>query len=142
MRNNGFSIAILEVPKVVNIDFIKECYSRAEKIDQFTSDMLVKSFDLPIEDVDISDELEEEDLFKLGTDNLKRRKVSISYLKGAIEFVFLPMLGLSSSINEVENASYLNIKGAMFLVAGGESRYSYPSDVYKYIKAINMSGIV
>lgn len=142
MRYNEFSIAVLEIPKVVNIGLIKSCSKKSEGIDQFTADIIVNSFCLETDSVDISEDLDEDDLFEIGTEALKRKKTAIMFLKKSVEFIFIPMLGFSSSIHEFDDATYLNIKGSMYLVAGGNIRYNSPSDIYKYIKAINMSGII
>tara|TARA_R110002020_G_scaffold50716_7_gene143203 strand:+ start:923 stop:1381 length:459 start_codon:yes stop_codon:yes gene_type:complete len=138
---------IFKVPEKVSFEYIKKTKDRVRFIDYDVAESLFRFARLKIpESFDPSKHVEEEDLFNLSSDDLDRvskKAFAKIFLNEAIDEVLSPLM--VSSYNQSTNLtradlSYISIEGSIFIVTGGERKYTYssPTSSYDYLIALNI----
>ena len=144
---NDFYLMILEIPEVITLEYIKSTIEKASGIDIKTAKVLSEFVQYDIEDIDISEELEEEDLFNISSDDLKIKYAARQHLVDSINYVLSPRIGIDSRANldiSHNNMKYISIGSKTYAVTGYEKSYSSknPSMAYSYLVALNVSSII
>ena len=140
-----YEIELLKIPDAITIGYLESVINNIDSITDFSAAYLVKRFHISIDNEDISSEINEDDLYSLGTESLRVKKAAISYLKEAVEEILFPAVGYdikNSSPPRIDKGMFIRINNESYIVAGGESRYSYPSNTYCRLKAIKLSSIL
>ena len=119
MSSNNFKLIALEIPKSVGFEDIERMRDSVDSID-FEKARIINSFiKLDLEDIDISDELTEDDLFHIGEDALKEKKAVRDFLYESIDAILSPVSG--------EQVAYYS---------------SVKNKAYNYLLSLSMSGII
>ena len=141
-------IIIIKAPSDVSIDIIKKLKDRVRKISYDKSYIMNKYIKYDLDDIDISDDLSEEDLFNLKDEALKINKAAICHLIEAIDEVISPMIAISTRIGAGigrQDVSYFDIGNDKYIAAARRDGYHYSkteSIAYNYVLALNLSEIL
>jgi len=147
MSSNNFRLIALEIPKSISFEDIEIMRDSVSSID-FEKARIINNFiKLNLEDIDISDELTEEDLFHIGEDALKEKKAVRDFLYESIDAILLPRIMAESrfgtGINQ-DGFAYLELEGKVYAVSGDQVAYysSVKNKAYNYLLSLNISGII
>tara|TARA_A100001011_G_C14259687_1_gene821782 strand:- start:854 stop:1303 length:450 start_codon:yes stop_codon:yes gene_type:complete len=147
MSSNNFRLIALEIPKSISFEDIEIMRDSVSSID-FEKARIINNFiKLNLEDIDISDELTEEDLFHIGEDALKEKKAVRDFLYESIDAILLPRIMAESrfgtDINQ-DGFAYLELEGKVYAVSGDQVAYysSVKNKAYNYLLSLNISGII
>tara|TARA_B100000131_G_scaffold320092_1_gene367390 strand:- start:2354 stop:2794 length:441 start_codon:yes stop_codon:yes gene_type:complete len=141
-------LIIVKAPIDINVELIKKLKSKASSIDYDISYIMSKYINYDIENVDISEELSEKDLFKLKDESLKTHKAAISHLIEAIDEIIFPMISISSRIGSNigrDDVVYFDIGCDKYIAAARRDGYHYSkteSVAYEYLLSLNLSGVL
>ncbi len=145
--SNDFHLMVLKIPNEITMDYIKSLKEKVSLMDVETTKILNNFLSYDIEDVDVSDELEEEDLFSLTSDDIKIRKVAKNHLLSSIDKVLTHRLGMSNRL-EISlsdgDIKYIKIEDSMYAISGYTTSYMTKrmSTGYCSLVALNISGIM
>ena len=144
---NDFYLMVLEIPEVITLEYVKSLREDATSIDLETAHILNNFINYDIEGVEISEDLDEEDLYNLDSSDIKIKHAAKSHLVEAIDFVIAPRIGLSQRMHiplSPTSIKYININSHTYVASGYESTYmsKSPSRAYSYLVALNISSIV
>lgn len=146
MASSGFKFIAVEIPKVITIEFIKRVKSRAREVTAQDADILNSILKIDLSDVEVED-IGEDDLFEIGKDSLRAKRVVSELLLEAIDKILVPRISLEKRIDSSfsENSFiYIELENKLY-AASGESDYFYSSrrnKSYQQLLALNMSGIL
>jgi|TARA_R110001583_G_scaffold16234_7_gene66209 hypothetical protein len=138
---------MLEIPDDISPKYISDIKRKCCEIDDDVVLAISSIIDLKTDGIDISDDIDEDDLFHLGEDILKLRRAAIELLEQAVDQVLYPaMNSIRSSLVGLKrkDLAYIDIKGSRFVVTGMQKSYYSKSDseAYEYILALNISKIL
>ena len=146
MASSGFKFIAVEIPKTITINFIKDIRNKVGEITAQEAIILNSILKIDLSEVEV-DDLEEEDLFEIGKDSLRAKKVVSELLLEAISDIIIPRLNSDKRIDSalVENSFiYIEIENKTY-AASGESDYFYSSrknKSYQQLLALSISGIL
>lgn len=146
MASSGFKFIAVEIPKVITVEFIKRVKIRAREVTAQDADILNSILKIDLSDVEVED-IGEDDLFEIGKDSLRAKRVVSELLLEAIDKILVPRIGLENRIDSSfsENSFiYIELENRLY-AASGESDYFYSSrrnKSYQQLLALNMSGIL
>ena len=147
MSASKFKFIALEIPDNIDFQKIDEMKKRIASID-FEKARIINNFiNLSIDDVDISEELTEDDLFHIGEDALKIKKAVHDFLHESIDVVLAPRIMINSrlgtDINE-NGFAYLELENKIYAVSGEQTAYYSGSKnkAYSYLLSLSMAGII
>ena len=147
MSSNNFRLIALEIPKSISFEDIEIMRDSVSSIDFERARIINNFIKLNLEDIDISDELTEEDLFHIGEDALKEKKAVRDFLYESIDAILLPRIMAESrfgtDINQ-DGFAYLELEGKVYAVSGDQVAYysSVKNKAYNYLLSLNISGII
>jgi hypothetical protein len=138
---------ILQIPSEITLDYIKSLKQQANNIDIETARILNNFISYDIEELDASDDLEEEDLYNLTSDDLKIKKAARDHLIDAIDIVLSPRIGIKDRLGTPvasNSISYVIIKEDTYAMTGYQSTYMSkgPNKAYKFLTALSVSSII
>ena len=145
MSSGEFKFIIVEIPKVINLDYIKNIKNSIKNISTDDAMLINDVIDLDISDVQIED-LSEEDLFHLGENRLKIKSAVHTYLEEAVNLILLPRVNIEtrkgSSVNS-KSFAYLELGDKVYAITGDQASYygSKSNGTYNYMLALNLSGL-
>jgi|7_EtaG_2_1085326.scaffolds.fasta_scaffold00783_6 hypothetical protein len=146
MSSSEFKFIIIEIPKIINLDLIKNKKQEIKSISAEDALIINNLIELDLSEIEI-DDISEDDLFHLGKESLKAKKAVHLFLEDAIDTVLSPRININSRqggiISEKEFA-YLEMEGKLYAVSGDQVSYygSRVNEAYKYLLALNLSGIL
>tara|TARA_B100000131_G_scaffold320810_1_gene369891 strand:- start:4073 stop:4519 length:447 start_codon:yes stop_codon:yes gene_type:complete len=145
--SNDFYLMVLEIPEVITLEYVKSLKDKARSIDLETAYILNNFINYDIEEIDISEDLDEEDLYNLDSDDIRIKHAAKMHLLDAIDRVISPRIGMSQRMNISllpSSVRYINIGGHTYVASGYESTYmsKSPSKAYSYLVALNVSSII
>ena len=146
MSSSEFKFIIVEIPKVINIDSIKDIKNSIKDISTEDAIIINDIINLDVSDVQVGD-ISEDDLFHLGENRLKIKSAIHLFLEEAVNFILLPKLNartrLGSPVNGKEFA-YLEIENKVYALSGDQTSYygSKSNTAYDYLLALNLSGLL
>tara|TARA_B100001029_G_C14874463_1_gene346427 strand:- start:118 stop:576 length:459 start_codon:yes stop_codon:yes gene_type:complete len=146
MSSDKFDFIITEIPKNIDKDMVKDLFAAAKKIDAEESLIINKILKLDTEGV-IEESLNEDDLFELGEDSLKTKKVVQDFLFESITNVIVPMMYNENRTSSPLNSgdfSYVSINEKTYAVSGQHVSY-YSTKMnpgYMYVLALSLSDIL
>jgi hypothetical protein len=145
MSSSEFKFIIVEIPKVINLDYIKSIKKSIKDISTEDTFLINNIIDLDITDIQVED-LSEDDLFHLGESKLKIKSAVHAFLDEAVDVVLLPRLNVKirkgSSVNS-KSFAYLELDDKVYAVTGDQTSYygSKSNVAYDYLLALNLSGL-
>ena len=146
MSSDKFEYIIMEIPSSINKDTVKSLRSAVRKIDSEEAADINELLGLDIDDIS-GESLNEDDLFEIGEEGLRVKKVVQEFLNDAISQVIVPRMycedRLSSPLN-IGEFSYVTIKDSPHVIAGQQVSY-YSSKLnlgYKYVLGLSLSNIL
>lgn len=144
---NDFHLMVLEIPEEITLEYIELITEKALSLDLNSARVLSEFIDYDIDEIDLSDNLEEDDLFDIGGDNIKVKYAARNHLVDSINYVLSPRVGLSGRAGidiSPANIKYICIGDKTYAAAGYETSYSSkkPSRAYSYLVALNISSIM
>ena len=147
MPSNNFKLIALEIPKNIDFEVIDAMRGSVDSID-FEKARIINNFiKLDLEDIDITDELTEDDLFHIGEDALKEKKAVRDFLHESIDAILSPRIMADSrfgtDINQ-DGFAYLELEEKVYAVSGEQVAYysSVKNKAYNYLLSLSMSGII
>jgi hypothetical protein len=146
MSSSEFKFIIVEIPKVVNLDSIRNIKNSIKDISADDALILNSMIELDTSDIVVED-LSEDDLFHIGKESLKAKQAMHLFLEEAIDFILLPRININnrtgSMVNNKEFA-YLELESKTYAVSGDQVSYygSKSNRAYDYLLALNLSGIL
>ena len=96
---NDFYLMVLEIPEVITLEYVKSLKDNARSIDLETAYILNNFINYDIEEIDISEDLDEEDLYNLDSDDIRIKHAAKMHLLDAIDRVISPRIGMSQRMN-------------------------------------------
>ena len=147
MPSNNFKLIALEIPKSIGFEDIERVRGSVDSIDLEKARIINSFIKLDLEDVDISDELTEDDLFHIGEDALKEKKAVRDFLYESIDAILSPRIMADSrfgtDINQ-DGFAYLELEDKVYAVSGEQVAYysSAKNKAYNYLLSLSMSGII
>jgi len=146
MSSSEFKFIVIEIPKNITLDFIQNLKKSIKNISVEKAQIINGLLDLDISNIEI-DNLSEEDLFNIGKESLKIKKAVHFYLERAADLVLLPRINIANRkgtpIND-RGFAYLELENSLYVISGDQINYygSKTNDVYNYLLALNLSGIL
>ena len=145
--SSDFHLMVLKIPNEITMDYIKSLKEKVRLIDVETTKILNNFIEYDIEDVDVSDELEEEDLFSLTSDDIKIRKAAKHHLLNSIDKVLTHRLGMANRLGislSDSDIKYIKIENNIYAISGYVTSYMSKkmSSAYSSLVALNISGIM
>ena len=116
MASSGFKFIAVEIPKTITINFIKDIRNKVGEITAQEAIILNSILKIDLSEVEV-DDLEEEDLFEIGKDSLRAKKVVSELLLEAISDIIIPRLNSDKRIDSalVENSFiYIEIENKTY----------------------------
>jgi len=146
MSSSEFKFIIVEIPKVINLDSIKNIKNSIKDISAEDALILNSMIELDTSDV-VIDDLSEDDLFHIGKESLKAKHAMYLFLEEAIDFILLPRLNADSRSGSLVNNkefAYLEFENKVYAASGDQISYygSKSNKAYDYLLALNLSGIL
>lgn len=145
MSSDKFDFIIVEIPNNIDKQMINKMLESAQGLT--SNDAIIINRVLSLEPSNVGENLDEDDLFEIGEENLGIKKAVQEFLREAILEVMLPRMycekRVSSPIN-YGDFSYLSLDGKSYVVSGQTVSY-YSTKVstgYKYILAISISNVL
>ena len=144
---SDLQLMVLQIPNEISLDYIKELKKEVYDIDCETAKILNNFIDYDIDDIDISDELDEEDLYNITSEDIKIKHAARDHLVNAINLVLSPRIGISNRFNSpvIQNGiKYIVVKDCTYAIAGYEASYmsKVPSKSYSFLTALSISSII
>jgi len=144
---SDFYLMVLEIPEVITLEYTKALRDKAAAIDLETAYILNNFINYDIESIDISEDLDEEDLYNLNSDDLKIKHAAKIHLIEAIDCIISTRIGMSQRMDislSPTSVKYINIDGHTYVASGYESTYmsKSPTKAYSYLVALNISSII
>ena len=95
----------------------------------------------------ILEDISEEELFEIGKDSLKTKRVIHEYLNDAINLLLVPRLNSNSRTGSPihsKDFSYLELENKFYIISGIQDGYysSRGTEAYNALLALNISGIL
>ncbi len=146
MSSEKFDFIITEIPKNIDKKMIKGLREVSAGISIEESLAINELLGLDTSEVSC-ESLTEEDLFEIGEDGLKTKKVVQDFMNEAISQVLIPRMYCENRISSPLNAgefSYISIEGKPYVISGQQRAY-YSSKLnsgYKYVLALSISNIM
>tara|TARA_B100000131_G_scaffold322125_2_gene375041 strand:+ start:1327 stop:1776 length:450 start_codon:yes stop_codon:yes gene_type:complete len=145
MPSDDFRYIIVEIPENITTDLIGDIKKSIGEISVEEAVILNRAINVDYSEINIED-LDEDDLFHIGEDNIKIKRAIASFLSTAVDEVLIPRLNIEKrrgSPVRAKGFAYLEIGGKLYALTGDQvaSYSSVVNKYYKYLLAINLSGI-
>jgi hypothetical protein len=145
--SSDLHVMVIKIPSLVTIEYIGELKEKALTVSMEVVMLLNEFISYDLEDLDVSDDIEESDLFNLTSDDLKLKKASREHLVLSIDRILTHRVGLDSRMGipiYSEGVKYVEIEGGVYAVSAYRPSYlsKKVTSSYSHLIALNMSGIM
>ena len=140
-------VLLLKVPEGISLEYVSGVISKIKNLKYEDLKLIAEELDLSDESFEIEDNLEEEDLFDLGKDDLRVKLLCSNYLVEAIKRVVLPLSGCNNRLgtkHTIEDLCIIELNSEEYFVAVDTNRYYTRGrkNAYSYLRALSISGVL
>ena len=146
MSSDKFDFIITEIPENIDKSMIKSLRSAIKDIDIEDAVIMNKLLKLDTEGI-VEEVLSEDDLFEIGEESLKVKKVVQDFLNEAVSQVLVPRMYQENRTSTPLNTgdfSYMLLNDRTYVISGQQVSY-YSSKLnsgYLYVLALSLSNLL